>query len=108
MKKTGPSVPAATVRFVEYVVADSLRDTCRLKAAFRAAKNGWKLDYKYTGGYSTEQEAFGEADLFSYAVQKDLARHWGEVAAQILANMSNTLTNLQTQLYRAQHQPPNV
>jgi len=75
-KKTGLSVPAATVRFVEYVVADSLRDTCRLKAAFRAAKNGWKLDYKYTGGYSTEQEALGEADLFSYAVQKDLARHW--------------------------------
>ena len=44
MEKTGPSVPAATVRYVEILVADSLRDTCRLKALFRAAKNGCEID----------------------------------------------------------------
>ena len=44
MEKTGPSIPAAPVKYVEILVADSLRDTCRLKALFRAAKNGCEID----------------------------------------------------------------
>jgi hypothetical protein len=34
------------------------------------------LEYKYSRGYSTEQKAAGEADLFGYAIQKDLAKNW--------------------------------
>ena len=73
MKKTGPSVPAGTVRTVEYLVVEPYRDGFRLKAALRNYKNGFKLKYKYTHGNSTEQEA-GAADLFGYAVQKTLRK----------------------------------
>ena len=76
MKKTGSSVPAGTVRTVEYLVVEPCRDGFRLKTALRNSKNGFTLEYKYTHGYSTEQEAAGEADLFGYAVQKDVAKNW--------------------------------
>ena len=73
IKKTGSSVPAGTVRTVEYLVVEPYRDGFRL-IALRNSKNGFKLEYKYTHGYSTEQEAAGEADLFGYAVQKTLRK----------------------------------
>ena len=74
IKKTGPSVPAGTVRTVEYLVVEPYRDGFRVKAALRNFKNGFKLEYKYTHGNSTEQEAACEADLFRYAVQKTLRK----------------------------------
>ena len=38
----------------EYVVVEPSRDGFRLKAALRNSRNGFKLEYKYTSGYSTE------------------------------------------------------
>ena len=62
------------MRTVEYLVVEPCRDGFRLKTALRNSKNGFTLEYKYTHGYSTEQEAAGEADLFGYAVQKTLRK----------------------------------
>ena len=76
MKKTGSSVPAGTVRTVEHVVVEPCRNDFRLKAALGNSKSGFKLEDKYTHGYSTEQDVAGEADLFGYAVQEDLAKKW--------------------------------
>ena len=61
------------MRTVEYLVVEPYRDGFRL-IALRNSKNGFKLEYKYIHGYSTEQEATGAADLFGYAVQKTLPK----------------------------------
>ena len=51
-------------------------DGSRIKLHIETKTNKYKLDILRTGGYATEESVAAEADLYGFAVVKDLARHW--------------------------------
>jgi hypothetical protein len=69
--------PTHSAAHLEYVKIERLNDGCfRLKAGYRSRKRANKLQYACAQGYSTDEEAAAEADIFGYSVLKELAYYW--------------------------------